>query len=333
MGFSLQDWADITPPVKSVGSDTPAGIWSFVTAGPDVQDDGSAQILNVLPGILRVGATANYINLNPATPKIELFEGAARKLAIGQLNGLYDYVASTYGFVTGEKAVSKIWLAVEQTNGIRIMNNTVQLAQWDTSGNILIGQIGVGQSNVYITSGAVYLRNNVTENIKLATDGSGWLAGNGKLNWDASGNITMTGSIVAGQLHIPDQDVTANSLHVNTVGDMWFGCTETNFNNDNNNAAAYILKTGIAKFQNITTGGTVNIGHTSSDFFIINFDNTDIDTELRFGRTTGGTASFTWNGALVQCSKSFLPTELGINNISASEPVTPFAKQIWLDVS
>lgn len=146
-------------------------------------------------------------------------------------------------------------------------------------------------------------------------------------------NAHVEGIITAGELHIPDQDSTPNSFHTNTDGDSWWGCTETNFNNNYDNANAYILKSGYAKFQDVEFANLITLDHTNSECFIINFNNTDIDTELRFGRTTGGTASFTWNGSLVQCSKSFLPTELGINNISASEPETPFAKQVWLDVS
>lgn len=146
-------------------------------------------------------------------------------------------------------------------------------------------------------------------------------------------NAHIQAILTAGELHIPDQNTTANSFHTNTNGDSWWGCTETSFNADCNNANAYILKSGYAKFQDVELADLITLDHTNSDFFIINFDNTDIDTELRFGRTTGGTASFTWNGALVQCSKSFLPTELGINNISVTEPGSPFAKQVWLDVS
>jgi len=78
-------------------------------------------------------------------------------------------------------------------------------------------------------------------------------------------------------------------------------------------------------------GQVINLFGTYTDVFIINSADTDIDTELRFGRTTGGTASFTWNGALVQCSKAFKPTELGINNISDTEPNSPFAGQVWVD--
>jgi len=72
------------------------------------------------------------------------------------------------------------------------------------------------------------------------------------------------GSLVAASIHIPDQDTTANSFHTNSAGDSWWGCTETDFGSSNDNALAYILKTGVAKFQSLTIlGGTVNYGKTS----------------------------------------------------------------------
>jgi len=71
------------------------------------------------------------------------------------------------------------------------------------------------------------------------------------------------GSLVAGSIHIPDQDTTANSFHTDSDGNSWWGCTETDFTADNDNANAYILKTGVAKFQSATVLGLVvgtNVG-------------------------------------------------------------------------
>lgn len=79
--------------------------------------------------------------------------------------------------------------------------------------------------------------------------------------------------------------------------------------------------------------GPVAVAQFTSTYAIINLNVEDVDVELRFDRTTGGPASITWNGHTVQCSKPFISQELGINNISATEPTNPFAKQVWLDVS
>ncbi len=67
---------------------------------------------------------------------------------------------------------------------------------------------------------------------------------------------TFRGSLIAGDLHIPDQDTTANSFHTDTSGNTWWGATETNFNADNDNANAYVLNTGSAVFKSIKVGGT-----------------------------------------------------------------------------
>ncbi len=61
-------------------------------------------------------------------------------LRTGNLNGSYGYVADTYGFATGQYGTaSKTSITIEQTNGIRILNNTTVVGQWDTSGNITLG--------------------------------------------------------------------------------------------------------------------------------------------------------------------------------------------------
>lgn len=72
------------------------------------------------------------------------------------------------------------------------------------------------------------------------------------IQWDGS-TLTIEGGVTVDELHIPDQDTTANSFHVNTNGDAWWGATESDFNTDNDNAAAYVLKDGTAKFKSNTT--------------------------------------------------------------------------------
>jgi hypothetical protein len=78
------------------------------------------------------------------------------------------------------------------------------------------------------------------------------------LTWDGS-VLTIQGILVASEIHIPDQDTTDNSFHVNSDGDTWWGATETDFNADNDNAEAYVLKDGTAKFTNIKSSPSVGI--------------------------------------------------------------------------
>ena len=85
---------------------------------------------------------------------------------------------------------------------------------------------------------------------------SGWMisgAGNVEFN-----NGEFRGALIAGEVHIPDEDTTANSFHTDTNGNSWWGCTSADFTSDNDNANAYILNTGVAKFQNVEVTGTIN---------------------------------------------------------------------------
>jgi len=64
-------------------------------------------------------------------------------------------------------------------------------------------------------------------------------------------NANIAGTITASELHIPDEDITANSFHVESDGDTFWGCTQANFTSSIANAKAYVLKNGIAKFNNL----------------------------------------------------------------------------------
>ena len=77
------------------------------------------------------------------------------------------------------------------------------------------------------------------------------------LTWDGA-TLTVSGSLIAGDIHIPDL-TTANSFHTNSTGNSWWGCNVADFAADNDNANAYVLNTGEAKFQNVTVTGTSNV--------------------------------------------------------------------------
>ena len=62
----------------------------------------------------------------------------------------------------------------------------------------------------------------------------------------------------ASSIHIPDQ-TTANSFHTETDGDSWWGCNVADWASDNDNANAYILKTGVAKFKEVSLTSNVII--------------------------------------------------------------------------
>ncbi len=87
---------------------------------------------------------------------------------------------------------------------------------------------------------------------------TGWqIKGDGSVEFSSG---IFRGTLTAGSIHIPDQNTTASSFHVNTSGDAWWGCTHTNFTANNENAAAYVLADGTFKFSSGKIG-LWNIGN------------------------------------------------------------------------
>ncbi len=112
--------------------------------------------------------------------------------AIGQLHGLYGYGVDTWGVAFGKYATNTPHLTIDSGSGIRIYSGlSTVVGQWDTSGNILIGQTGANQNNVYISSGSMLIRNNFTDRIKLT--GTGVLTIN-----DSGGSPVLTFNASAG---------------------------------------------------------------------------------------------------------------------------------------
>ncbi len=185
------------------------------------------------------------------------------------------------------------------------------------------------------TIGMIVYDSGETEVFKMIVDGTdegdvtvGDYSGGAGLKYDKSaGTFDVKAILSASSLHIPDQDTTANSFHTNSSGDSWWGATETSFNNNNDNATAYILKTGVAKFQSITvvnatvttptiTGGTLAIGSSNNIF------KADANG-IYLGNATFGSAPFrvTMAGALVATSATItgaitISSGSGIANLS-----------------
>ena len=149
-----------------------------------------------------------------------------------------------------------------------------------------------------------------SENFVTGSSGSGYRFG------PTSAEINVATAI--NSLDIPDA-ATANSFHVESDGDTFWGTTPANFTSNNDNATAYVLKTGVAKFQSVTLSGTVAISgivnSTATDISLLEktwtmvFSVTDADTiawtsgtiTLSNGRTfaidagnTANMAALTW---------------------------------------
>ena len=63
------------------------------------------------------------------------------------------------------------------------------------------------------------------ESANFVAGSAGW-----RLNFDGSfegSTGTFRGKLIGGELHVPDEDTTANSFHVNNNGDSFWGATPT----------------------------------------------------------------------------------------------------------
>src|SRR3990167_4337513 len=120
-----------------------------------------------------------------------------------------------------------------------------------------ITAVGASTGTGFINHGKTAFENTQSGFILGVENGTGkFFIGNSPqyLNWTGSA-LNIAGSLTASEIHIPDQDTTLNSFHVQSDADTFWGTTETLFNTNNDNANAYVLKTGIAKFQSVTLSG------------------------------------------------------------------------------
>jgi len=131
-----------------------------ITAGGIEGYANNVKNFELASGIAYLGDQANeHIKLSSAGLQIK--DGAV----------LYaTYGATTTLGLTASEHISLSATAIQFKDGATVLTEI-------SGGNVLVGQIGANQSNVYITSGAIQLRNNVTPKITLAADGSIALAG------------------------------------------------------------------------------------------------------------------------------------------------------------
>ncbi len=137
-------------------------------------------------GNVRTGAT--YNNLAP-------------RWAIGNLNGLYGYATTIYGSAFGDSA--ETWMAMDSTNGFRVMHGAAVKTQIDASGNATFtgtvnataGYFGDSSNRVAIEAAGINVGN--TGSIRggqtaYATGAGFWLGYSGAAYKFSIGNGTTT---------------------------------------------------------------------------------------------------------------------------------------------
>jgi len=190
-------------------TDLTAGILTLGVASTEhiVVNSTSVQILDnattytdLTAGVLTLGDTSNEHTLIN-TSGVALKDGA---------NVYALFAATTTIGLTASEHVSISSTSVQIKDGATVYTDL-------TGGNLLLGQTGASQSNVYITSGAVYLRNNATNKIVLAADGTAFFAGALTVGdgTTTSGTITLNHYNTGGDTYIAGGTFTAADWSVN----------------------------------------------------------------------------------------------------------------------
>jgi hypothetical protein len=115
-----------------------------------------------------------------------------------------------------------------------ISATTIADGEWDANISLVLGHLQSGN---------------------FVTGSTGW-----KINYNGDVEFNsgvFRGSLIAGSIDIPDK-VSANSFHVDTSGNAWWGSTVIG------SAVAKVLNTGAATFTNITATGALTTGAGSS---------------------------------------------------------------------
>jgi hypothetical protein len=271
--------------------------------------------------------------------------------AIGNLGGLYGQSSGTFGVGLGKYAGNSSHILIDNINGIQIKSGLSSVvAQWDmngvlyaglqsgryiridsseiqfksvdtvhlrlTSGGITIGQVAEGQSNIFISSGAINLRTNTTNKIVLDTSGNITIGSIGSY-WL---NVTAT-NIQLKAVSIVKLDLSSSGIVVgeSTGKNLQLTPDEINFRIGASNTYLKIHDLGTptivvgriaAGESNIfISSGSLRIRNNTTDFIVLNSNGTGL-----FAGDITSTATIT--GGTIQTAASGKRVVIGSNQIS-----------------
>ena len=168
------------------------------------------------PGQARTEITDTAISMfsGQATPRKRVAIDNSGKIAVGGASGADVSVSSTDDVIriTPGSGVSIYEdsnnYSVVDSSGLTINQGGNQVAQFGST--VVVGEVGASKSNVQITSGAINLRNNTTNKLVLAADGSITIGSNVSIT--SGGNVTLSGNITATAGNIGGWNIDGNTL-------------------------------------------------------------------------------------------------------------------------
>jgi hypothetical protein len=142
--------------------------------------------------------------------------------AIGNLNGLYGYVADTYGAAFGVPTAA--WVKIDPTNGIRIGHNVTTKISIDAVGNASFsgaitaasGTIGSFTIGTYLYTGTKTAFDDANTGVHVGSDGIGIKGASGTCTISAAGVLTAGNAVLTGSLSSGAGAVTidANGIYI-----------------------------------------------------------------------------------------------------------------------
>jgi hypothetical protein len=253
-GFQIYDGATL---YATYAATTTIGITTdnhiSISAGHVYLKNGATVYTDLASGVLTLGDTSNeYVKIS--TSGFQVYDGA---------NLYATYGATTTIGLTASEHISISGTAIQLKDGTTVMTEI-------SGGNILVGQTGASQSNVYITSGAVYLRNNTTDMIVLNSDGTGTFAGSITSTATITGGTIQTkadpGSGDRQRIILQGSDNTLRFYDYGNINSLTLG-TGTTYNPYGSGNTAYgLFGTGTSYYVNLSLTQDVTITSSRKNF-------------------------------------------------------------------
>jgi len=330
----LDDWGDISPGAVSFAEDVaPPGAYSPAIVGPDAAPS-TGEMPNAIKGRLRVGVLSDYIVLDPFSPlRMSMYAGNSEQLRIGNLNGFLGYYSDVYGIAIGNaSSYLKYAGGTLQTSGA-IQGGTIDIGGADASsfhvdsgGNLWLGAVSFREAPFRVSPAGDL----VASSAIIGGVMTGQMIGEVNALTGHSVNVTLGKT-----------DVVSGTLTLQLAegkGDTYINSGKTDFTNvdsgfilgiddsDSNTPKFYIGSatkhlswdgTNLESTGMTLAGAT--LASTSADAFTVNSDLQDVNADLVFGRTTGGSATLRWNGTLGSFDKSICLL-MGLHVGGSSDP-------------